>query len=179
MNIVNDVTGEVTSVKFNTIYGGIFKTAQDCSNPYQKRFKEIPPYAVDIESGKFLNKTSQPILVPDEDFDVDEFVQSFKSECDIYTILEKFALTGCTDTSIINRGIMSFGDISELPDNFNDMNEYFEKASKKLSEFNEDTAKQILSDDVSIDKIQNDLTDKLNRVAQSAVDKTDEGKGDK
>lgn len=161
MEVVNATTGEIQQVKFRTPYGGVEKTKQDCSNPMQKRWKEVPPYAVDIKTGKFINKSSEPILVEDEPFNIFEYIQSFKADCDIYTILEKFALTGCTDTSIINKGVMSFGDISDLPDNFNDLNEYFENATKKLSEFNDDTAKQILDENVSIDDIQKGLNDKI------------------
>ena len=168
MEVVNKDTGEIQQLKFNTIFGGIKKTEQDCSYPYQKRFKEIPPYSVDTESKKFINKTSVPVLIEDEPFNIDEYIQSFKEECDIYTILEKFALTGCTDTSIINKGVMSFGDISELPDNLNDMEEYFNNLNKKLSEFNDETAKQILDENVSVDKIQNDLIEKINKVVQAA-----------
>lgn len=161
MEVVNSNTGEIQQVKFRTPYGGVKRTKQDCSDPMQKRWKEIPPYAVDTKTGKFINKTAISILVPDEPFNIDEYIQSFKDDCDIYAILEKFALTGCTDTSIINKGVMSFGDISELPDNFNDLNEYFENASKKLSQFNEDTAKDILNEDITIDSIHKGLSDKI------------------
>ena len=161
MDVVNAVTGEIIKSPFRTMYSGIKKTAEDCSDPYQKTYKELPPYAVDPETKKILNKKSVPVLVEDEPFNIDEYIQSFKDDCDIYTILEKFALTGCTDQSLINKGVMSFGDISELPDNFNDLNEYFENANKKLSQFSEDTAKQILDDNVSVETIQNGLSDKI------------------
>lgn len=161
MDIVNAFTGEIIKSPFRTMFSGIKKTAEDCSDPFQKTYKELPPYAVDPETKKILNKKSVPILVEDEPFNIDEYIQSFKDDCDIYTILEKFALTGCTDQSLINKGVMSFGDISELPDNFNDLNEYFENANKKLSQFNEVTAKQILDDSISVDNIQKDLSDKI------------------
>ena len=157
---------------FRTSFGGVKPTWQDCSDPMQPRFKELPPYAVDITTGKILNKSSKPVIVEDEPFNVDEYIQSFKDECDIYTILEKFALTGCTDTSLINKSVMSFGDISELPDNFNDMNEYFENANEFVKAFNEDTAKQILDDSVSIESIQKDLSDKI--AADEAAKKEEE-----
>lgn len=173
MEVINKDTGEIQQLKFNTIFGGIKKTALDCSDPYQKRYKQVPPHAFDTK-GKIINKKSVPVLVEDEPFNVDEYIQSFKDECDIYTILEKFALTGCTDTSIINKGIMSFGDISELPDNLNEMNEYFEDLNKRLTSFNSDTAKQILDENVSVDKIQNDLTEKINKAAQAAAAKQKE-----
>jgi hypothetical protein len=161
MLVVDSKTGEIIESPFRTMYSGIKKTAEDCSDPFQKTYKELPPYAVDPESKKILNKKSVPVLVEDEPFNIDEYIQSFKDECDIYTILEKFALTGCTDQSLINKGVMSFGDISELPDNFNDLNEYFENANKKLNSFSKDVAAQILDDSVSVDTIQNGLSDKI------------------
>lgn len=167
MDVVNTATGEIIKSPFRTMYSGIEKTAEDCSDPYQKTYKELPPYAVDPETKKILNKKSVPILVEDEPFNIDEYIQSFKADCDIYTILEKFALTGCTDQSLINKGVMSFGDISELPDNFNDLNEYFTEANKKLSSFSKDVATQILDDTVSVDDIQKELSDKI--VAEEAA----------
>lgn len=160
--MIDSNTGEVLKPKFRTIYVGIEPTWQDCSNKFQKRYKEIPPYAIDLETGKFLNKTSQTVLVEDEPFDIDEYIQSFKSECDIYTILEKFGLTDCTDTSLINKGVMSFGDISELPDNFNDMNEYLKSANDFISRFNADTARDILDGKKSADDIQASIETKIN-----------------
>lgn len=161
MDVVNAATGEIIKSPFRTMYSGIKKTAEDCSDPYQKTYKELPPYAVDPETKKILNKKSVPVLVEDEPFNIDEYIQSFKDDCDIYTILEKFALTGCTDQSLINKGVMSFGDISELPDNFNDLNEYFTEANKKLSSYSKDVVTQILDDSVSVEDIQKDLSDKI------------------
>lgn len=175
MDVVNANTGEIIESPFRTMYLGIEKTAVDCSDPFQKTYKELPPYAVDPETKKILNKKSVPILVEDEPFNIDEYIQSFKDDCDIYTILEKFALTGCTDTSLINKGVMSFGDISELPDNFNDLNEYFEKANKKLDLFSKDVATQILDESISVDNIQKGLSDKI-AAEEAAVVKKDEVK---
>ena len=91
MDVVNAATGEIIKSPFRTMYSGIKKTAEDCSDPYQKTYKELPPYAVDPETKKILNKKSVPVLVEDEPFNIDEYIQSFKDDCDIYTILEKFA----------------------------------------------------------------------------------------
>lgn len=175
--VVDGSTGEVQEIPFRTLYGGSRRTGLDYSNPMQKRWKEIPPYAVDIESGKILNKSSVSVLVPNEDFNIDEYIQSFKEDTDIYTILEKFALTGCTDTSIINKGVMSFGDISDLPDNFNDLNEYFDKANKKLDTMSKELAKDILNENKSVESIQKDLADKVEaakaEAAKAAAAKTE------
>ena len=103
--VVNSETGEVSQFKFLTMWTGREKTGLDYSRKTEKRFKEVPPYAVDLD-GKIINKKSVPVLVEDEPFDVDEYIQSFKDETDIYTILEKFAMTGCTDTTLINKGVM-------------------------------------------------------------------------
>ena len=171
MKVLNELTGEVQEIPFRTLFGGSKRTEQDCSNPMQKRWKEVPPYAVDIETGKFINKSSVAILVPDEDFNIDVYIQSFKEDTDIYTILEKFALTGCTDTSLINKGVMSFGDISELPDNFNDMNEYFENANKKLDSMSKELAKSILDENKSVESIQKDLADQVEAAKKQAAKK--------
>lgn len=161
MENVNSSTGEVTVV-FNSQFGpGRVKTGLDYSNKFEKRFKEIPPYAVDLD-GKIINKKSVPVLVEDEPFDVDEYIQSFKEECDIYTILEKFALTGCTDTEIINKGVMSFGDISELPDNINEMNDYYKKVEAKLADMSEELGRKVLDDKLSVEDIQKDIVNKIN-----------------
>ena len=149
-------------MEFRSIFSGVEPTWQDCSNKFQERFKEIPPYACDLATGKILNKTSKPMIVKDEPFDIDEYIQSFKADCDIYAILEKFAFTGCTDTSLINKGVMSFGDISDLPDNINDMNEYFNKANGILSNYSDDVGKMILDDKYSADDIKNFIQNKIN-----------------
>ena len=178
MGVVNAATGEVVSeIVFRKPFGCCSRTPQDCSDPMQKRFKELPPYAVDVKTGKLINKLSVPVLVPDEPFNIDEYIQSFKEDTDIYTILEKFALTGCTDTSLINKGVMSFGDISELPDNFNDMNEYFENANKKLNTMSKELAQDILNENKSVEAIQKDLNAKVEaaQAEQAAAAKEKEG----
>ena len=182
--VVNSETGEVSQFKFLTMWTGREKTGLDYSRKTEKRFKEVPPYAVDLD-GKIINKKSVPVLVEDEPFDVDEYIQSFKDETDIYTILEKFAMTGCTDTTLINKGVMSFGDISELPDNINEMNDYYKSVEAKLNEMSSDLAKQVLDDSISIDKIHGDLAAKVEaakveaakvEAAKDVIDKKDEVK---
>ena len=70
MDVVNSSTGEIIQSPFRTMYSGIEKTAEDCSDPYQKTYKELPPYAVDPETKKILNKKCVPILVEDEPFNI-------------------------------------------------------------------------------------------------------------
>jgi len=164
MEKVNNETGEVSKVIFKGMWNHTKKTGLDYSRKLEKRFVEVPPYATDIETGKILNKTSEPILMEDEPFDVDEYIQSFKDECDIYTILEKFALTGCTDSTLINKKVMSFGDISELPDNFNDLNKYFDEANSKIKEFKNDIAKDIIDDS----KKTSDIVDSMIKADEAA-----------
>lgn len=174
MEKVNKETGEVSKVIFKGMWTQTKKSGLDYSRKLEKRFVEVPPYAVDLETGKLINKSSEPILVEDEPFDVDEYIQSFKDECDIYTILEKFALTGCTDSTLINKKVMSFGDISELPDNFNDLNKYFEDANAKIKEFGSDIAKDIIDDS----KKTSDIVDSMAKAAEAAEKAKSEVKKD-
>lgn len=164
MEKVNNETGEVSKIVFKGMWTKTEKTGLDYSRKLEKRFVEVPPYACDIETGKIINKTSEPMLIEDDPFDVDEYIQSFKDECDIYTILEKFALTGCTDSTLINKKVMSFGDISDLPDNFNDLNKYFDEANEKIKEFNADIAKDIIDDS----KKTTDIIESMAKAAEAA-----------
>ena len=78
---------------FIDMWTGREKTGQDCSNKYIRQFVEIPPYAKD-EKGKFINESSKTILKEIEPFDMDEYIQSFKEDTDIYAILKKFNMSG-------------------------------------------------------------------------------------
>lgn len=62
--MIDSKTGEV--IPFKTMYGtGFSKTSLDYSRKLEKRYKEVPPYAVDLE-GNIINKKSVPVLVEDE-----------------------------------------------------------------------------------------------------------------
>lgn len=117
----------MNQIKFVSMYGSNeFHTPLDYSDPYQDVFEEIPPFALD-EKGNILNKSSFPIFKKTGKINVDEKIQQFKDEVNIYKILEKVALTG--DDSYLNQRLASFSDIIDLPDNINDMNEYIKKVT--------------------------------------------------
>ena len=139
-------------MKFNSMYGpGVVKTGLDYSRTKEDIFTEIQPYAVDIQSGQFLNKSPFPILKKTGCIDVNEKIQSYASECDIYKILEKFALTG--DSTFINQRVGNFGDFCNLPDNINDFNNLMNKYFDTLKAQDKDVAKMILNDKVTTEEI--------------------------
>lgn len=105
---------EEKKVQFKGQWTETEKTGLDYSRKFEKQYKEIPPYTKD-DKGNFLNDSSQPKLVESEPFDVDEYIQSFKDDCDIYQLLEKAYLS--QNVGLLNRndnGI--YDDISELPE---------------------------------------------------------------
>lgn len=171
----DEVTGEVIP-RFNSMYGpGVKKTGQDLSRTKEPVYTEVPPYAVD-EEGNFLNKTSFPMLVQTGEVDVQERIQSYADECDIYKILERFALSGCTDTSIINRVQGSFGDICDIPDNIHDFDLYVGGKLEELKKYDPSLVKLILSEDTSETALQQAINDYIVQKAKAIEPKVTEKK---
>lgn len=159
--------------KFNSMYGpGVKKTGQDLSRETEKVFIEVPPFAVN-EKGEFLNKTDSPILKENGVVNVQEKIQSFKDDVDIYKILEKVALTG--DTSILNQKIGSFADLVNLPDNVNDMNEYIKKATD-VEGVSKDILEAAVNEKLSSEDMEKLIAKKVSE-AIAAQQKTIENKG--
>ena len=117
---------------FIDMWTGREKTGQDCSNKYIRQFVEIPPYAKD-EKGKFINESSKTILKEIEPFDMDEYIQSFKEDTDIYAILKKFNMSG--DISLLNVKQGFYDDISDLPDNHFDLEHMNEKITMAYNDY--------------------------------------------
>lgn len=142
---VDQVTGEVKFV-FPSPYSEMKKSSQDLSNEFEDVFEEIPPYSVDIKTGDLINKTSLPIIKKVGKVNVQEKIQSFADEVDIYKILERVAISG--DTNLLNRRIGSFGDFVNLPDNLNDFNDYVKKAFSNSSNLPDDLIKAALNNSI-------------------------------
>lgn len=138
--------------KFYTAFTSRKKTTLDYSNPNVDIYESIPPYSVDVETGEILNKTAVPILRKTGTKNVDEMIQSYAEDCDIYKILEKFALTN--DTSLINQKVGSFGDIVDIPDNINDFTSYVDKQMKDLKKIDPKLAQSVINENISSDDIQ-------------------------
>lgn len=105
----------------------------DYSDPYIKQYIEIKPYQKD-ENGNFLNTEDYPILKELEPINIQDYIDSFKDECDIYNILERVAKG---ETNLLNQKTPIFkcdADISNIPNNTNEQNEYFKNIEIKQAE---------------------------------------------
>ena len=87
-------TGEVKEKSVNAFQKPIFRSqwcnpfkpiVQDLSNEFEETFEEIPPYAKD-EKGNWLNDTSVPKLVPTGKINIQDRIQSYYDDVDIYKI---------------------------------------------------------------------------------------------
>ena len=136
----------------------------DLSNEYEEIFEEVPPFTVDVETGKLLNDTNQPKLISKGFVNVNERIQSYAKECDIYSILERFAASG--DTSLINARDCQFGDVSDIPRNLNDIALYTKSLLNNLDNINPELAKMIMDSNVS----PADIEKKANDIYQSRID---------
>lgn len=109
------------------------KTQQKCDSKFVQQFIEIPPLAIDEKTGEVLNKTLIPILKEVEPFNFYEKIQSYKDDCDIYSILAKFQKTG--DISLLNQGHKTFADYYNIPDNINDFENLMRKAQTEIKKY--------------------------------------------
>lgn len=132
-------------MKFNSMFGpGVEKTGLDYSNTKEPIYTEIPPYTKD-ENGEWLNDSSFPKVIQTGYIDVQEKIQSYADDVDIYKILERFAYSG--DTTLINRSHGVYTDVSNIPDNLHAFNEYVGSNLEALKNIDPDLAKAILSED--------------------------------
>lgn len=119
------------------------KKASDYHQEFVEQYVELPPLAVDDETGEILNKSAVPILKRVEDKNLYEEIQSYKDDVDIYNLLKQYVATG--DESILNQRVVSFMDVAEIPDNINELHGYFEAKSKLLKDFSPEDQATILN----------------------------------
>lgn len=158
--------------KFNTYFENPpKKVLQDCSDPYVDQYIEIAPFSYDEKTGQILNKTCRPILEKSsERFNIDAYIQSFKAECDIKSILVKFSETG--DYSLINKRVGSFTDLVNIPNNIHDFMTMNENLGKKLKEMSPELQDAIKSG--SVENLSVLIADQVKKVLVAKGVKIDE-----
>lgn len=164
------------AVVFPTMYnGGTKKSSLDYSRTKEPIYKELPPYACDVETGEVLNNSSEVKIVQVGEIDIDEKIQSYHDDVDIYRILEKFALTG--DSSLVNRRIGTFGDIVDIPDNVNDFAKYVDAQIDKLKEMDPKIASAVVRENISASELESIIQESVKSAlikAQATEVKTSE-----
>ena len=153
-NKVNDATGEIIEEpKFRSMWSNpLGIKGQDLSNELEDVYQEIQPFAVDPKTGEFLNNSSIPKVIKTGQINVQEKIQSFASDVELYHILEKFAYS--EDSAIINQKACAYGDISEMPDNLNDYAQFVNKHIDNLTSLNPELAKMVLDESSTPEQIE-------------------------
>ena len=102
-------------------------------------------------------------------------IQSFKEDCDIYSILNRFA-NG--DTSVLSQRVGSFGDYSDIPDNIHDFSKYISELSAKFDKLSPELKEAIQGDNLSKiqELIHKEVADILAKQNNVAVEKKEEVK---
>lgn len=139
--------------KFRTMWSnplGIIES--DCSDPFAEIFEEVPPFTIDPKTGKFINDSSQPKIISKGKVNVQEKIQSFAKDVDLYNILEKFAYSD--DESLLHARACEYGDISELPNDLNGYAQFVNAHFNKLNELNPELAHMILDENVKPEDIE-------------------------
>lgn len=180
---INEATGEIIGdascdsekVVFRSMWSNPYGfETQDLSNEFEEVFEEVPAYAVDPCTGKFLNNSSVPKIISKGKINVQERIQSFEKEVDLYSILEKFAYSG--DTALLNARKCDYADLSELPNDLNGFALFTKSQFDKLKSMNPDLAKLVVDENVSAEDIESKANDILKeRVKASNVDEAAKG----
>lgn len=133
------------------------KTQQKHDEKFVDTFIQIPPFAIDDETGEILNKSAYPVLKPGEKFNFYDKIQSYKNDCDIYSILAQYAMTG--DESLINQRAKTFADVFDIPDNIADLQDMLDKQADILKKYT----------DKQLEVIKNGNEEDLNVLVQDLV----------
>ena len=124
------------------------RTAQDLSRRTEKTFINVPPYTLNPDAlgddDRFLNKSDTFILVPGPDKDIQDDIQSFASDCDIYNILRRAASGLDVSNSFTGQGI--YGDFSAIPTNPLDVESQQRELRQSLDSVPADVKEAVLSE---------------------------------
>lgn len=118
-----------------------------CNDSNVKKYKEIPPFTKNNETGEILNDTAMPILVDDGFIDIYKSIQSYADECDLYSILGQVALSG--DESLLNQKEGVYTDISNIPTNLNQFNSHINELSQSLN----DNTRELIKPNANTDEV--------------------------
>ena len=148
----------MAQIRFNYMFGpGVEKIGQDLSRQTEDVFEELPPFAMDAD-GNFLNKSSFPKLVKTGTVNVQERIQSFANDVDIYHILERMLMSGeqlpapLADGSVYADKFVY--DYSMIPDNIHDFQVYIDSSIGELAKLSPELAKAILNPDSTTIQLQ-------------------------
>ena len=103
------------------------RLAVDLSRKFIPQFIEIPPYAKDPDTGKYLNESPYPKLKELDPKDIQKEIDSYAQDCDIYNIIRR-SQQGL-DTSYAFKE-KQYADISDIPQNNLDQLAQAEQISK-------------------------------------------------
>lgn len=134
-------------------------------------FDTLAPYAKN-EKGQVINNTPFYVVAKIGEFNIDEKIQSFVDDTDLYRILEKFAYND--DMTLLNVNSGFYGDISGMPDNKNDFDNYFKSNIEFFrNNYSKDIQKMILDDSKSVDDIISAFTKEYEDAVKSSQVKTE------
>lgn len=136
----------------------------DCSSVYREQFEEIPAFAKNPETGEILNDKPYPILKKIDDFNIQEYIDSFADEGDIYSLIAKYSSSGI-DTSLKENQVM---DTTGIPTEPSDVLR-FVQSSQKLADDNPDIVENLYNDD----KLNEIINLKIKEVLEKAQTKAD------
>lgn len=132
---------------FNNEHGS---TPLDYSNQFEDVFEEIPPFTKN-EKGEWLNETSEPKIIKTGKINIQEKIDSYADDVDIYKILARVAASG--DDSILCEAQGVYGDFSAVPTNINDFDNYVAENIETIKSLPKEISSLILKDDFNQEEL--------------------------
>lgn len=144
-------------MKFRSQYNNTtIRVAQDLSNRYEQTYIEVPPYARN-EKGEFINDSPYPALIEGEKVNIQDRIDSFFEDVDLYSILKKVSKTG--DLSYLDKKAGFYADLGNMPTNYNDINLYYKNLAMNFKNLPSDV-KALIASDEPIEKV----IEKINKI---------------
>lgn len=119
------------------------RTGVDLSRKYATQYQLVRPFSKD-EKGKFINESPFNRLIELGKVDIEESIQSYYDSTNFSKLIERYVLSGY-DPRIVDVRVGQYADISNIPDNLNEFNAYFD--SLKMENLSPELQRAILSDD--------------------------------
>lgn len=90
------------------------KKSIDCYNQFRQTYAELPPLATSLETGEILNDTADIKIVPSEEVDIQNYVNSFYDSSCLQVQLGR--LRAGDRSAAVPSGSGVYADISGVPD---------------------------------------------------------------
>lgn len=116
----------MSALRFKTQFSEFKRMPVDLSNSNVDVYEVIQPGTINKETGKLYFEGYHPRVMKTGSYDMNEYIQSFKDDSDIYKLLKRVGISGDTSLLQVSNGV--YADISDIPQNVHDFKNIYNNA---------------------------------------------------